>query len=265
MLQEFVQEISQLARASQELQEIQPEGPNSRKRLLWNPLAMTTTEFEVPPPKRTLRVLTLASLVDAVRRFGSPQESALWIKSGEVVCGLDSLLEAPLGSKIVYQFGLHPVFESLRTLNVNGLTHQQFVRFLRGDIGDATVKPNDLLNLIKVVKFDTLSSSASENTKDLAKMGREVASMVSGLEGMPESFRLAFNPFPQLSGELNEGDEIDDVGIGFTLQVDLDNSKFLVAPIAGETTSAMNLALEDLRRILKGRLSQLDIFSGSID
>lgn len=263
MLAEFLDRLSELITGGITPAELAPEGRESRRRLIWNPVNKTTHEFLTKPLKRGAKVHTLASLIQAVQKLGKPEATIIWVRAGEVVAALNDKTDDRDGARITFTFPLHPAFAAIREAEINSKRdHATFLRWLRTDIGDAVIGPDDLLSKLRVVKFDTLTSSSSESAKDLAKMGREVSSMVCGIESLPDKFLLTFHPFPTLVRETEDAG-LDPVDVNLTCQPKVEEAVFLVKPVAGEIVMATAEAQENLRAIIQERLPGFDVFSGT--
>lgn len=267
MLAEFLDRLAEIVREGHEPKVLEPEGSASRRRILWNPNdGGTHTEFLTKPPKRGHKVHTLASLVEAVKTFGQSGSTVLWVNPGQVVASLNELSDDRDGSRITWDFPLHPAFAAIYACDRDHKKdHATFLRWLRTDIGDAIIEPTDLLQRLRVVKFDTLSSTSSESAKDLAKMGREVASMVQGIDSLPDSFGLTFDPFPTLVREIGgeEDGGIGTVTVEMTCQPKVEEAAFLVRQVAGGALMATAEAQEALRDVIQDRLKGFDVFSGT--
>lgn len=238
--------------------ELSPEGTHSRKRLVYFPATDMLKEFDAAPPRRTHKLHTLESFVAATQKFGSAN-TVIWVGVGQVIADLEGLSD-DRGARLTWSFPMHPAFQALKALETGEgkRSHASLVNWLRSDIGDASITPADMFQRIRVVKFDTLTASSSESAKDLAKMGREVAAMVHGLDAIPDKFMLRFDPYPSMSK-----DGIDQVEVESTLQVRVEESLFLLKPIAGQIAEATAQAQEDLRDVVADILPDVPVFSGS--
>lgn len=208
-----------------------------------------------PVPARKHTVLTVESFAAAVGRYG--KEATAWCVLNGVVCVLSDSDDAHRCDTV--RLPITPS-DCFAVLERQGWVKQAtLVDTLRHSLAAAAIDPENTLPLLRNLKFATQTEQTGEFTNSTAKMGKSVASQVTGESDLPDTVSVEFHPFPSLA------DEIDVAVVVFcTLFTNPADGLLKLEPRQGELEKARTNATRALRdTIAKAVDGKADVFVGT--
>lgn len=223
-------------------------GASPATRYVFLPAEKRLQEIEIPNPPRGHLVETLDSFRAAVKTFryasadplAEDRPPLLWVSMSQVVAVFDD--EAFRQSRTTWKIQPSHVFGEVS--DSGEFNHTEFVRFLRHTLADVLFDPDNLVDIVRAVKFTTGSETASEITPGKNTLGKSVMREVTGAVQIPEDVVLTFEPFP--SADIFEVKKT--VSVDCSLFTDAADQTFELSPKPGQIDAAKAEALDALRR-----------------
>jgi hypothetical protein len=145
---------------------------------------------------------------------------------------------------------INPVFGFISN-PING-NPADVVKALRYNLKSVVTSP-DPTKALSVLKFDTQSNSEVTTAKGDEGISKSIKSKVTGTDEIPEYFRVEFEMYPSIAGQL-EGRGA--VNVLMDVYVDPSAGKVTIRPYPGEAEHATNVAMEMVKRTLVEKLSK---------
>lgn len=224
-------------------------GASPGTRYIYLPAEKRLQEINIDRPPRSHVVDTLDSFRAAVETFSlRPTDPlyvlrppVLWVSMSQVVAVFDD--DAFRTDRTTLVLKPSSIFDELDKSDDNQQGHKEFCRFLRHTLAEALYDPENLVDIVRAVKFSTGSETASEITQGKNTLGRSVMREVTGTIAIPEDVVVTFEPWPA-------SDIFPDaktVSVECSLFTDAADETFELAPKPGQIAAAMSQALDALR------------------
>lgn len=239
MIREAMEWIQERVECAHEPETVETHGPHSRRRtIVWKD--GTREVFDRLRPPKTQNVKTIVAFALACKLAGG--KPVVYVTLGRIMARPNEVsTEDVPDDRIDFKFDIHPIIPILRNINEGGcvINHADLRLMLSSRFGDVAYEPSNLLDLIRTVQFSALSESESEQSRDLDKLGKRMTAKVTGIEALPEKFRVKFEPtlhFPEISRQF----------VDFALTPIPAEQKFRLIPVAGTLNKAITQAEDDL-------------------
>lgn len=249
----LIQATAQQAHAAQRL-----DVPDPRR----THFVLQGERFEVPinPPLRKHVVYSLEDLIaytlraeGASRTDGSPEGAprtgaspVLWYAQNGMRLILD---DADRRDVVLFELEFSIPFKALQTLDREpvSMTQQQFLHLLRVQLGV------DKFHVQKFRKLDweTIIRAKGEVDRGRDRLGKEIASQVSGVDDVPEELQVTVPVYR------NPG-EMEPHTVGCLIELNAANNTIQLVPKPGEVDLAVNAHLAGLRQRLEEGLAELE-------
>lgn len=251
MIAEAIAEIRDLSHAATRLTKLDISDSRTafydqRGNVLAHPL---------PIPARKHTVHTVESFAAAVVRYA--KNATAWCVLDRVTCVLNDVDDAHRCDVVFLPITPSDCF---KVLERQGWVNQEtLIDTLRHSLAAATIDPQNTLPLLRNLKFATQTEQTGAFTNSTAKMGKSVASQVTGEGDLPDTVTVEFHPFPSLA------DEIDiSVVVFCTLFTDPAKGTLKLEPRQGELEKARTTATRALRDTIdKAVGTSADVFIGT--
>lgn len=251
MLAEALEELKKLARESAE-PKILPTVPGAPPdvRFVYVPGDPELQELQICRPPRKHIVDTLDSLRAAVATFrhlpsnatGEERPPVLWVSMSSVVAVFDD--HAFRSDQTTLILKPSSIFDELDKSDDKQRGHKDFCRFIRHTLAEALYEPENLVDIVRAVKFSTGSQTDSEVTPGKNTLGRSVMREVTGTAAIPEEVVVTFEPWPA-------SDIFTDartVSVECSLFTAAAEETFELSPKPGQIAAAQSQALDALRQ-----------------
>ena len=209
----------------------------------------------LPIPARKHVVRTVESFAAAVARYS--ESPTVWCILDKVTCVLNDTNLAHRCDVVSLPITASECFSVLS--QQNWTTQEKLIDTLRHSLAAASIDPANTLPLLRNLKFATQTEQTGQYTNSTAKMGKSVASQVTGESDLPETVTVEFHPFPSLA------DEIDvSVVVFCTLFTNPSSGTLKLEPRQGELEKAKTTATRALRdTIAKAVSDKVPVFIGT--
>ena len=209
----------------------------------------------LPIPSRKHFVHTVESFSAAVQRYS--EAPTVWCVLTGVKCVLRDDDKGHRCDTLSLPITASECFAVLQ--EQNWTTQEKLIDTLRHSLAAASIDPENTLPLLRNLKFSTQTEQTGQFTNSTAKMGKSVASQVTGESDLPETVSVEFHPFPSLA------DEIDvSVVVFCTLFTNPSNGTLKLEPRQGELEKAKTNATSALRdTIAKAVGDSIPVFIGT--
>lgn len=211
--------------------------------------------FPLPIPARRHTVHTVESFSSAVQRYA--QAATAWCVLDKVTCVLNDADDKHRCDLVFLPITPSDCFKVLASQNWTD--QETLIDTLRHSLAAALIDPENTLPLLRNLKFATQTEQTGAFTNSTAKMGKSVASQVTGESDLPDTVSVEFHPFPSLA------DEIDvSVVVFCTLFTNPATGKLKLEPRQGELEKARTTATRALRdTIAKSLGTSVPVFIGT--
>lgn len=211
--------------------------------------------FALPIPERKHTVHTVESFSAAVQRYA--QAATAWCVLDKVTCVLNDADDKHRCDVVSLPITPSDCFKVLE--RQNWTDQESLIDTLRHSLAAASIDPENTLPLLRNLKFATQTEQTGAFTNSTAKMGKSVASQVTGEGDLPDTVSVEFHPFPSLA------DEIDIAVVVFcTLFTNPAKGLLKLEPRQGELEKARTTATRALRdTIAKSLGAAVPVFIGT--
>lgn len=252
MIEEALKYLAELGRKTTKVQILEPFGEHSRKleTVYADGTREETTCLRSP---RTYLLKTLDSLVTSLKIFQHPSEPhatcVVFCRLGQITARPFELSEDDLPQdSVVWQFDRHPCVDWLSSISSSvNKSASELRTLLRIGLGDVTLDPPELLSMLSIVNFDEQSEMTDEDRDTIRRVGKTITAKVRGIDSLPDSFRVTFQPspfFPSLSAAT--------VTIG--LRAVPESSHFALTPKAGDLALVIAVAESEIVQEVSDRI-----------
>lgn len=198
--------------------------------------AVLVQPLPVPPRKHTVH--TIESFAAAVSRYA--KNATVWCVLDKVTCVLNDVDDVHRCDVVSLPVTPSDCFAVLA--RQGWVDQETLIDTLRHSLAAATIDPETTLPLLRNLKFSTQTEQSGAFTNSTAKMGKSVASQVTGEGDLPDTVSVEFHPFPSLA------DEIDVAVVVFcTLFTNPAKGLLKLEPRQGELEKAKTVATRALR------------------
>jgi len=179
----------------------------------------------------------------------------IYVTSDKVEAVLNELSQAR-HDRVLLELNAHPAMSSL----VTGMCAKpkQFCEFIRVKLFDCEIIPLDLHERLQQVKFhksETTSASAKHGDEQL---GASITKKLTGTAEIPACCVVKFEPYPDLSEELN-GIE---VSVQCAIAVDLDQGTLSLKPFPGQIAQAAQEGMMAVAKLTREQAGDIPVFLG---
>ena len=209
-----------------------------------------------PIPARQHAVQTIESLAAAVKEYA--RSASVWVSLDKAVAILDDADGSHRCCSVTLPVTPAPYFGVLARCESHWLSQKAIIDILRHDLAGATIDPANTLSVLRNLRFEKNAEQTGAYTNTSAKMGKSVASQVTGESALPEVVSVEFHPYPAIQ------DEVDVSVIVFcTLFVDSDECKLRLVPQPGQLEAAKTKATMALRSAVQSAVGDVPVFVGT--
>lgn len=216
--------------------------------------------YPLPVPPRRHTVQTIESLAKTIAKYSAttPTDS-VWVSLGRAVAVLDDSETSHRCDHVTLPVTPAPYFDVLAKCGKEWMTQKKLIDMLRHDLAGALIDPADTLSVLRNLRFEQNAEQTGNYTNTSAKMGKSVASQVTGEAALPEVVTVEFHPYPAIA------DEVDVAVIVFcTLFVDSDEAKLKLVPQPGQLEAAQTKATLALRSAVQDAVGvDIPVFVGT--
>lgn len=214
---------------------------------------------DLPIPARRHSVETIDSLAHAVDKYGRTVSSC-WASLSRVVAILNDGSDEHRCCTVTLPVAPAPYFGVLEKCGGDSgwMPQKALIDVLRHDLAGTTIDPANTLAVLRNLRFATQSEQTGAYTADSAKMGKSVASQVTGESALPEVVSVEFHPYPAIA------DEVDvSVLVFCTLFANPENGRLKLDPQPGQIQAAKTKATIALAKAVKDAVGDVPVFVGS--
>lgn len=210
----------------------------------------TAAQYTKPSPARTHQLDSLEAFRDVMLSMSISNEATVW-HDEEVVRGLlgDQYREDQITLPLVKS----EQFESLERAQHSWLDQRQLVETLRSTWRG--VMPDPLLPMVRRVEFKRTSDGGRSLEHGKESLGKGVEAEVSALGEIPEYVQATCLVY-QTAGVIFR------CQVECCLTVDVDNQRFMIAPIPGKIEEAITAAAAWIGETLRSELDGIEVFAG---
>ena len=250
MISEAIETIQELSKQATRLQKL--DISDSRTAFYDQRGSVLVQPLMIPARKHTVR--TIESFCAAVTRY--VKDGTVWCVLNRVTCLLKDTDDSYRCDVVELPVTPSDCFAVLE--RQGWCTQKALIDTLRHSLAAAVVEPQNVLAILRNLKFATQSEQTGEYTSSTSKMGKSVAAQVTGESDLPETVAVEFHPFPSLA------DEIDvSVTVFCTLFTNPENGTLKLEPRQGEIEKAKTEATRALRTTIEKAVEGLPVFIGT--
>lgn len=265
MLKEFLTEIVGLAHKSRDPKLLpMPPGADPALAQLFNPTDGCVTQITIYPPDRKHKVFTLDSLRLAHMQY-SGVDSTIWCAMSQIVLVLFDGDASFRRNTVTMALQPSPLFQSLRSRNGNEMDQEELVKFLRHDMSQATITPEQFTKAIQSLKFSQ-SQEISGQVTGVSKstFGKSTMAEVTGAAELPEQVTFSFEPWP--NSRIWPKGMSPLVSITCSVFTDASEGTITLTALPGEFEAAEAAALDELcDRVAEGvGIDRGRVFAGTV-
>lgn len=151
-------------------------------------------------------------------------------------------VKVPLSINPVFGFISNPITGDPATV----------VKSLRYNLKSVMTSP-DPTKALSFLKFDTQSNSEVTTAKGDEGISKSIKSKVTGTDEIPECFRVTFEMYPSIAGQISGRSE---VSVLVDIYVDPSAGKVMCRPYPGEAEQAITAALNMVKQTLMDKLAE---------
>lgn len=213
----------------------------------------TFTRAEAPRHREQLRdhleLITWAKWAETNCPIAVYDSPAIFVNEQEIVLAYSSRERRDF---VVIPMALSPQYLWLRDKAVEWMKQRSLVSLLRITFRGCVMNEN-LLALVRALKFETGAQGEAVIQHGRESMGRAITQKVLGTDALPEEFGLNIPVFENIQIRWQ---------IHCALEIEPSAEAFKVSPYPVECTNAMNGVLEHIRQELVSALPSIPVYLG---
>jgi hypothetical protein len=199
----------------------------------------TLQERPIAPKLRGHAVESVFDLCVAANKWG--QLGTVWINEHGITLVID---DSDRRESVYLPLNKTQIFNKVEELHQKPKMEQAvLVRLLRREFRNSPEATN-VLAAVRKVKFRKNESGYSNIQHGEESMGREVEAEVSGATDIPDSLVLPLAVYG------NPGERENIVSVGFDLEVDVHEQRFVLKPMPDEVQFAIEASLASIKKVI---------------
>lgn len=234
---------------------VRPEIPSDGRSIFYE-YDGKIVERAIPARLRDHKVHSLDDLIGAFAKWTNDNDGVIWLAPSGVTLVLNDAcrrecVEFPLVTSVLFQ-----KVQSLMSASCCALDQKQLLQLLRREFRDA-VGAREMRAAVSRLNFKKVEQGNSSVSNGNESMGRSIEMEVCGAEDIGDQLIVRTNLWD------NPGERESVFEIPVDVEIDVDNQRFLLRPLADEVEKAIAAGIEGIRCRLEEDLPKATILYGT--